>query len=391
MLQSHQKAFCALDVASKGQVFTPTFIVAKMLGLRRRRGRVLEPSCGDGAFLSALEPEAVGIEIDTRFNGDCRIRHGDFFAYSRHNKFDTIIGNPPYVRYQDISPATKLHLQNRGLFDRRSNLYLFFIDKCIDHLNMGGELIFITPRGFMQATSARKLNEKLYKQGSMTHYYELGDTAIFNKATPNCAIWRWVKGRTDRRSETGGDFTYKNGLLWFEKHNDNTANNRLGDYFDIRVGAVSGADVIFTHAERGCTDFACSLTARHGVTRRMIYNRPDKALRPHKQGLINRKIRKFDESNWWQWGRLYPHRDGQRIYVNCRTRNPKPFFVSNIKAYDGSLLALFPNKTTTGKIDLHEATAKLNAVSWQKLNFVCGGRLLFAQRSLANIAVELAL
>ena len=31
----------------------------------------------------------------------------DFFQYSIENKSDTIIGNPPYVRYQDIPKDTK--------------------------------------------------------------------------------------------------------------------------------------------------------------------------------------------------------------------------------------------------------------------------------------------
>jgi methylase of polypeptide subunit release factors len=31
----------------------------------------------------------------------------DFFAYPQPRRFDTIIGKPPYVRYQDIQPPTK--------------------------------------------------------------------------------------------------------------------------------------------------------------------------------------------------------------------------------------------------------------------------------------------
>ena len=51
------------DVATLGQVFTPAEIVSRMLTLRRNRGRVLDPACGDGAF-SALLPGCVAVEID---------------------------------------------------------------------------------------------------------------------------------------------------------------------------------------------------------------------------------------------------------------------------------------------------------------------------------------
>ena len=123
---------------------------------------------------------------------------GDFFSYPVENKFDTIIGNPPYVRFQDINPKTKELLSLKG-FDQRSNLYLFFMNKCLEHLKKQGELIFITPRDFLKATSARYLNQKFYEQGSFTHYFELGDSPVFKNYSPACAVWRFEKGLYDRK------------------------------------------------------------------------------------------------------------------------------------------------------------------------------------------------
>lgn len=51
------------NVERLGQVFTPQSIVAQMLLLKKNDGRVLEPSCGDGAFFKNI-PSCVGIEID---------------------------------------------------------------------------------------------------------------------------------------------------------------------------------------------------------------------------------------------------------------------------------------------------------------------------------------
>jgi len=53
------------DVDRLGQVFTPPAVVEAMLLLVRNRGRVLEPACGDGAFLRHF-PSALGIEIDNK-------------------------------------------------------------------------------------------------------------------------------------------------------------------------------------------------------------------------------------------------------------------------------------------------------------------------------------
>ena len=370
----------SLDITNLGQVFTPTRIAMDMLSLRKNKGSILEPASGRGVFLSLLEQEAVGIEVDKKLSADERVIVCNFFSYPTSHKFDTIIGNPPYVRYQDIQVITK-KLLDMSLFDKRSNLYLFFIAKCMAHLNQGGELIFITPRDFIKATSAKKLNYELFKKGTITHYYELGDKAIFNSVTPNCSIWRWVKNRKSRRMATGGNFCYSNGQLWFGE----TSKACLGDYFDIKVGAVSGADEVFVNKKRGNVKMVCSQTAKTGTVRKVIYDKKDKSLFPHKMRLMSRKIRKFDETNWWEWGRRFCDRNDDRIYVNVKTRNKNPFFMSDTRAYDGSVLALFPKVN----INLGQAVNKLNRTDWEKLGFVCDGRFLFTQRSLATASVEL--
>lgn len=369
-----------LDVETLGQVFTPWKVVRKMLSLRQNKGSVLEPSCGDGAFLNALDRDALGVEVDSGLSSDPRVVRCDFFDYPTDHKFDTIVGNPPYVRFRDIHESTRNLLDMRG-FDARSNLYLFFIGKCIDHLLPGGELIFITPRDFLKATSAGSLNSRLYAEGTITHYYELGDECVFSDATPNCAIWRWAKGNYNRVMTTGGEFACANGQICFA----NPTATVLGDYFDIKVGAVSGADDIFASRRRGCTDMVCSTTAKDGILRRVIYDRLDSSLKQHKSRLIGRRIRRFNESNWWEWGRKYHKRQGERIYVNAKTRHANPFFVSDAQAYDGSVLALLPNKP----MNLVKAADTLNRVDWHRLGFVCGGRLLFSQRSLSFAPVAL--
>ena len=369
-----------LDVARLGQVFTPAAVVGRMLALRRNAGRVLEPSCGDGAFVRRL-PGCTAIEVDARHCPPGALNQ-DFFAYPESEKFATIIGNPPYVRYQDIAETTRAWLPGEH-FDGRSNLYLFFIEKCLRHLEPGGELIFITPRDFLKATSAVNLNRLLHEAGTITDFIELGDARIFDGATPNCAIWRFEQGNFSRRTryEAGGStderhFLYAGGHLAFT-HADYTV--PLAEVFSVKVGAVSGADAIFASDRHGTMDFVCSHTAKTGQTKRMIFQTPHPALKRHKKALLARRIRRFDEQSWWQWGRLHPISERPRIYVNCKTRSPQPFFLHPCNNFDGAVLALFPHDPAA---DLEKLCAMLNLVDWAELGFVCDGRYLFAQRSL---------
>ena len=273
------------NVKTLGQVFTPQEIVAEMLQLRKNFGRVLEPSCGNGAFFKEI-PNCIGIEIDPSHCPENALNI-DFFDYSIQEKFDTIIGNPPYVRYQDINDSTKGKLHSK-IFDSRSNLYLFFIEKCINHLNEGGELIFITPRDFFKATSSILLNKFIYESGTITDLIDLGDQSIFKGFSPNCIIFRFEKGNYSRKTNVSKEFIYSNGQLLFT---DNAYPLNFSDIFFVKVGAVSGCDKLFTSEEFGNEEFVCSYTQKTGRTKKMIFNAPHESLLPHKDLLINRKIR----------------------------------------------------------------------------------------------------
>lgn len=367
------------DIARYGQVFTPPEIVERMLSLRRNQGRALDPACGDGAFSRRLSG-CVAIELDPAHcpPGALNI---DFFAYPESEKFATIIGNPPYVKARDILPETALRFSS-SLLDGHANLYLHFIEKCIRHLAPGGELILITPRDFLKATGAGRLNTWLCDQGTITDFEDLGDAKIFAGAAPNCAIWRFEKGNASHRLHDGRRMALSGGQLMFTR---GIYSLPLASVFAVKVGAVSGADDIFSNEEFANTDFVCSKTAQSGVTRRMIYldrEGPLPWLEQFKERLLARRVTRFDEANWWKWGRRHYVSDAPRIYVNNKTRNASPFFLHPCNNYDGSVLALFPHRAKITAADLQRLKDMLNEVDWRELGFVCDGRFLFSQRSL---------
>jgi len=369
-----------VDKKYLGQFFTNEKLVDLLLSFKKNNGKTLEPSCGDCAILERI-PNCIGIEIDNKLDKKGLVLNVDFFSHRLDNKYDTIIGNPPYVRYQDIIDTTKSKL-DLTLFDKRSNLYLFFIEKCIKHLKPNGELIFVVPREFFRSTSAKKLNKWLYTQGTITDAVDLGDGVYFDTATPNCVVFRFELGNFDRNSTYNGNkcvFKELGGQLLFLKQDYSI---KFSDLFIVRVGGTSAAQPIFT-SENGNIEVVNSETQATGKLRRMFYNCYSEELLPYKQELMDRKIRDFDESNWYMWGRNCYEGEEIRVYVNYRTRRKNPFFYNDCKYYDGSIFGIFP-KFEINKERIPELLEDLNNVDWDEQGFMCGNRYLFSHTSLSN-------
>ena len=378
-----------LKAETHGQVFTPADLVKEMLAMRRNHGRVLEPSCGSGAFAKQLREsgaELVALELDAEHAPDYAVV-GDFFDYPLTEQFASVIGNPPYLRFRDISASTRAKL-DMGLFDTQSNLCCFFIEKSIRHLAPGGELIFVVPRDFPKATSARKMNRWLFEQGTITDFRETGDQTVFAGATPPCCIFRFEKGRMDRVMTDGRVFSEHGGQLFFLP--SGTQGVPLAEFFEVAVGGLSGADKYYVHPQ-GNLDVVCSKTSKTGKTRKMFHGASAKlALADHKSELLKRRVRKFSDLNWWEWGRKWKETPALRIYVNAKIRQVNPFFIHSCTVFDGSVLALFPKDAA---MDVNAAVVILNSVDWNALGFMAGERFLFAQGALEQtlIPVEVAI
>ena len=378
-----------------GQVFTPTHIVDEMLSLwMNRGGSVLEPSCGDGAFAERIfkecGPNLFAVELDDEHRPSyVQDAVKDFFDLPDSRKFDVVIGNPPYVDASTLKKElpelhAKLAAKRKELFDGRTNLYLFFIEKCAGHLNDEGELIFITPREWLKSTSAAKLNEILHEQGKLTYLRETGDEKIFRKADIPCVIFRWSKGWVRSRTRADGRVQrLHEGMFTFLERGDE--GEPLSDFFTVSVGGISGAEEIYAN-NAGNMDFVFSETRATGLTQRMFHGDDDAVkayLAPHKKELLGRGVRKFTDKNWWEWGRGWRESKAARVYVNMKTRTRDPFFTHSCRNYDGSVLALFPKET----MDVRKAAKALNETDWDMLGFMAGKRFMFGQKSLSHALI----
>ncbi|MGK3989644.1 Eco57I restriction-modification methylase domain-containing protein [Sorangium sp. So ce136] len=72
------------------------------------------------------------------------IAHGDFLLTSQGRRFDAVVGNPPYIRIEQLSPELQDEYRHRyrSLYDR-ADLYVAFIERGLDLLAPGGVLSFI--------------------------------------------------------------------------------------------------------------------------------------------------------------------------------------------------------------------------------------------------------
>lgn len=191
---------------SLGQYFTPDFIVTFMIKLiseGRLERKILEPSAGKGIFLKRLIDEGfqsvTGIEIDPKLPNESpiSIRVCNFFDIPITEKYDVVIGNPPYIRWKNLSLESRDYFSSSSSWKKRMNgltdILQPFIFKSVDHLRTGGELIFISPSFWMQTLHAEPLRRFLISQGVLELVINFNEAKIFSSVSSNLIIFKFRK------------------------------------------------------------------------------------------------------------------------------------------------------------------------------------------------------
>ena len=206
--------------------------------------RILEPSCGDGAFLDAVMArvghgreirrpiELVGIEIDAALAERSRavvteqeqegtpvrtnVYEGDFFRCFLSGKldsmtgcesnqrrallpetFDMIVGNPPFGGTFDpeIEDALDARLGRRLGIKVKKETYAFFIVACVDLLRPGGRLVFICSDSLLTIPTMKGLRHFLMHSGTV----ELTSLKEFSaETTYPMVVLQFTKGKGRR-------------------------------------------------------------------------------------------------------------------------------------------------------------------------------------------------
>jgi len=375
-----------MSIKELGQYFTTNIKLKEMIFkfILNNPSNILEPSIGRGDLIVFIKEKIYNItfdmyEIDTTIKLLDKIEketiiYGDFLKQIITKKYKTIIGNPPYIR------------------TKTSNIYIDFIEKCYNLLDDNGELIFIVPSDFLKLTCASKLLNIMMNNGTFTHIYHPNNEKMFDNASIDIIIFRYCKNSLIEKEVLYNDkllyIINNDGLITFSeiKHNYNIM---FKDYFDIYVGLVSGKDEVFRNKIFGNID----VLNGEDKNEKYIYIEKfpsdnddlNKYLIQNKEKLLERKIKKFNDNNWFEWGAprnintINNNIGKDCIYIYNLTRKSNVAFIGKINYFGGGLIMLKPKK----ECNLNKIISYINSNIF-KDNFIFSGRFKIGHRQISN-------
>jgi len=171
----------------RGGYYTPSDIasyIAKWVS-KKNPSKILEPSCGDGAFIEAIAQYSDGVSLSA-FEIDpleaskaleksklgsfkkTEVKDTDFLEWSlskvlsRQELFDAVIGNPPFIRYQFLPENFQEHSERifsalGCRFTKHTNAWVPFILASIALLKPGGRLGMVVPSEIIHVMHAQSL------------------------------------------------------------------------------------------------------------------------------------------------------------------------------------------------------------------------------------------
>lgn len=208
----------ATDEKLRGSYYTPKELADYIVGWAIKdndTNKILEPSCGDGIFLKCMSNRNIqkkcnimAIEIDKNasikakesldksnifedyqdfinnqkgaLNNNenldvdygCNIINDDFYkVYQeilKYEKFDVIVGNPPYIRYQYLTELqreeqSRILINNNMKSNKLINAWVSFVVACVQMLDSNGRLGLVIPAELLQVVYAEELRKFLMK------------------------------------------------------------------------------------------------------------------------------------------------------------------------------------------------------------------------------------
>ncbi len=210
------------DRKATGSYYTPTNIVKKLCSKLFEKTilsnkKILDPCCGTGNFLLQLPRDIpfeniYGNDIDslsvkiTRINLSVKYNIKDkkilykhiisdnYLNHSFSEKFDYIIGNPPWG--YEYSDEEKENLRNKYCCAAGSNIesYDIFIEQALSDLCTNGIISYILPEAFLNVKMHTPIRRILTEQCSFQYLHFLGN--VFDKVQCPCIILQIILTRT---------------------------------------------------------------------------------------------------------------------------------------------------------------------------------------------------
>jgi len=107
--------------------------------------------------------------------------YGDYLLIPLEEKFDVVVGNPPYVRQEMIADAllSEYRRRYRTIYDR-ADIYIPFIERSLDSLSPSGQLGFICADRWMKNRYGGPLRRMVSSKFHLKIYVDMVDTPAFH-------------------------------------------------------------------------------------------------------------------------------------------------------------------------------------------------------------------
>ena len=300
-----------------GAYYTPKQLVEKMVdwAFRQSPGRYVDAGCGSGRFAAAIlrkdkAKPIVAIDIDpfatviTRAAAstlgavNLRVENGDFTQYklAEVSGLTAFIGNPPYVRHQDLARIEKFKMKDEALSEGhrisgQAGLHAHFIVSVSKSARPGDLGCMVTSAEWLDVRYGSIIRELMLNGlGGSTFFQIDADSVPFADAMSTALVFTFRVGSTDPylsfsrvREISNLDFERQGRLVdksalaqeirWSRRLNDpNHAFGEgkeieLGRIFHVKRGLATGANGFFTMtrdrvAELGLEDWCKPVVSR---------------------------------------------------------------------------------------------------------------------------------
>ncbi|EGY4781651.1 class I SAM-dependent DNA methyltransferase, partial [Campylobacter coli] len=110
--------------------------------------------------------------------------------------FDLIIGNPPYIRQEELKELKPHLAKNYKVYKGTSDIYTYFYELGFNVLKDNGVLSYITSNKYTRAGYGEALREFLLKNVKVLEYTDLNGIKVFDSATVDTSILCFEKSKS---------------------------------------------------------------------------------------------------------------------------------------------------------------------------------------------------
>ncbi|MCV3371011.1 Eco57I restriction-modification methylase domain-containing protein [Campylobacter lari] len=154
--------------------------------------------------------------------------------------FDLIIGNPPYIRQEQIKELKPKLSKSYKVYKGTSDIYTYFYELGFNVLKQNGILSFITSNKYTRAGYGEPLREFLLKNTTLLEYLDLNGIKVFDSATVDTSILSFKKAKS--KDDKFNYLALNNELL---KENNFTISN-ITAFMQITQNSLSKESFTFS-------------------------------------------------------------------------------------------------------------------------------------------------